>query len=64
VFGSFGQIDGFAELFEGDRLALRHVQRAAVGELNCPDRGSHPILRVPAALRRAQFDWLLIASLG
>jgi hypothetical protein len=44
--GSFGQIDGFAELFDGDRLALRHAQRTAVGELKRPvDRSGHPILR-------------------
>jgi hypothetical protein len=46
VCGSFGQIDGFAELFEGDRLTLGHAQRASVGELNCPvDRCGPPILR-------------------
>ena len=39
-------MDGFAELFDGDRLALGHAQRAAVSELNCPvDRCGHPILR-------------------
>jgi hypothetical protein len=36
VCGSIGQIDGFAELFDRNRLALGHAQRAAGGELNCP----------------------------
>ena len=46
VCGGFGQIDGLAELFDGDRLPLGHAQRAAVGELKCPvDRCGHPILR-------------------
>jgi hypothetical protein len=29
--------DGFAELFDGNRLPFRHAQRAALGESNRPD---------------------------
>ena len=35
VCGSFGQIDGVAEFFDGDRLTVRQAQRAAVGQLPC-----------------------------
>ena len=44
--GSFGQMDGFTELFDGNRLALGHAQHASVGELKCSvDHRGHPILR-------------------
>ena len=54
---------GFAEPFDGDRLALWDAQRTAVGELKRPvDRCGDPILGVSVNQRKARTSERVLVS--